>query len=293
MQEAKALLESGQLNAAIESLLKEVKANPSDITRRIFLFELCCLAGQWDRAEKQLDVVGMQDANAAISVLAYRGNLQAERDRQKLFTDGLAPHFLNEPPAYVDLLLDAINRIREGNYAEARVTLDEAEDLRPAFSGNLNGELDFEDFRDYNDLTSSVLELIVKGQYVWMPIEQIASLEIAAPTNLRDLVWTQARVEAKDGTVGEVYIPALYAGTTQSENDQARLGRATDWNELPEEIFTGIGLRLFFINGEDKPMLQVRNIEFTVEQEEETDSSEETASSDSQAEGETGEAANG
>jgi len=291
MQEAKALLDAGQLNAAIESLLGEVKSNPSDITRRIFLFELCCLAGQWDRAEKQLDVVGMQDADAAISVLAYRGNIQAERDRQKLFTDGLAPHFLNEPPAYVDLLLDAVNRVREGNYAEARAKLDEAEDARPAFSGNLNGELDFDDFRDYNDLTGSVLELIVKGQYVWMPIEQIASLEIAEPKNLRDLTWTQARVEAKDGTIGEVYIPALYAGTPKSENDQARLGRATDWNELPEEIFTGVGLRLFFINGEDKPMFQIRHIEFDVEEEEV--SPEETASPDSAAEGETGEAANG
>lgn len=265
MQEAKALFEAGQLDAAIEKLLAEVKAKPSDVACRTFLFELCCFAGQWDRAQRQLDVIGTQDAQAAIGVMAYRGNIDAERDRQKLFTDGLAPHFLIEPPPYIDLLLDAVNRIREGNYAEARAKLDEAEDARPTFSGFVNGE-EFSDFRDYNDLTGSVLELIVKGQYTWLPIEQVSTLEIVEPKNLRDLVWAPARIEAKDGTVGEVYIPTLYIGTSQSQDDQVRLGHKTDWEELPEEIFKGQGLRLFFVNGEDKPIFQLRQVEFHSEE---------------------------
>jgi type VI secretion system protein ImpE len=266
MQEAKALFEAGQLEVAIQRLLADVKAKPTDIASRTFLFELCCFAGQWDRAQRQLDVIGTQDANAAIGVMAYRGNIDAERDRQKLFTEGLAPHFLIEPPPYIDLLLDAVNRIREGNYAEARAKLDEAEDARPAFSGFVNGE-EFSDFRDYNDLTSSVIELIVKGQYTWLPIEQISTLEIVEPKNLRDLLWAPARIEAKDGTVGEVYIPTLYIGTSESQDDQVRLGHKTDWEELPEEIFRGMGLRLFYINGEDKPIFQLRQVEFHHEEE--------------------------
>ena len=49
--EARTLYDSGQLEAAIESLIGSVKANPGDTLQRTFLFELLCFAGQWDRAE--------------------------------------------------------------------------------------------------------------------------------------------------------------------------------------------------------------------------------------------------
>lgn len=286
MQEAKALFEAGQLDAAIEKLLASVKANPTDISQRTFLFELCCFAGQWERALRQLDVIGAQDANAAISVMAYHGNIEAEREREKLFSDGTAPHFLIEPPAYTDFLIDAINLVRQGNHKEARAKLDEVESERPAFSGILNNT-EFADFGDYNELTGCVLELIVKGQYTWLPIEQVSTLEIAEPTTLRDLIWAPARIEAKDGTVGEVHIPTLYAGTNKTQNDQVRLGHSTDWEELPEGIYRGTGLRIFLIDGEDKPIFQVNQVEFHIEEE---DSEDETADSTENA---AGEAANG
>lgn len=271
MQEAKALFDAGQLDAAIEKLLAEVKANPTDVSRRTFLFELCCFAGQWDRALRQLDVVGNQDTNAAISVMAYRGNIEAEREREAFFANGTAPHFLIEPPAYIDSVIDAVNCVREGKYAEARAKLDEAEGERPAFSGFIDNQ-EFGDFGDYNELTGSVLELIVKGQYSWLPIEQISTLEIAEPKSLRDLIWAPARIEARDGTVGEVHIPTLYAGTNKHQDDQVRLGRSTDWEELPEGIYRGTGLRVFLIDGEDKPIFQVRQVEFN-EQEVSSDES--------------------
>src|SRR5512139_4193717 len=110
------LYQTGQLSAATEALTAEVRANPTDASRRIFLFELLAFAGEWDRAEKQIDVLGQAGPQAAIAVEVYRANIAAERTRQRLFSEGLHPHFLNEPPAYVDRHLEAINRIREGNY---------------------------------------------------------------------------------------------------------------------------------------------------------------------------------
>lgn len=262
MQKAKALLDAGDLKGATEQLISDVKANPTDTTLRTFLFELLCFAGEWERAEKQLDVIGHQSMQTAIGVQAYRNNIKAERDRQRLFADGLQPHFLSEPPSYVDLLLAAVNRLREGNFAEAREQLDKAEEERPALSGKLNGDRPFADFRDYNDATGSVLELIVKDQYTWLPFEQISRVEIAEPKNLRDLLWANARIESRDGTMGEVFLPTLYAGSQQHENDQIKLGRMTDWRETSEDIYTGIGMRLFLVDDEDKALLQVRSIEF-------------------------------
>jgi len=262
MEKAKALLDAGELGAAIEQLISDVKANPTDTTLRTFLFELLCFAGEWERAEKQLDVIGHQSVQTAIGVQAYRNNIKAEQDRARLFSDGLQPHFLNEPPPYVDLLLTANNRLREGNAAEARELLDRAEEERPALSGKLNDNHAFADFRDYNDATGSVLELIIKDQYTWLPFEQIKRIEIAAPKNLRDLLWASARVESTDGTMGEVFLPTLYAGSFEHESEQVKLGRMTDWRERGEDIYTGVGMRLFLMDEEDKALLEVRSIEF-------------------------------
>lgn len=261
MATAKELLAASELTAAIDEVTRTVKANPSSIPLRISLFELLLFSGDWNRAEQQLDVIGHQSMENGLGVQVYRSNINAERDRSRLFSDGLRPHFISEPPAYVHLHLDAINRLREGSVGEARAILDRAEEERPALKNALNGA-SFSDFRDYNDLVGPVLEAIVQDQYTWIPFEQISRLEIDAPKNLRDLIWTPARIEAKDGTNGEIYIHTLYEGSYNHANDQVKLGRMTDWKDLGEDLYLGSGLRLFLLDGEDKALLDVRKIEF-------------------------------
>src|ERR1044072_7805743 len=170
MSQAKALFDAGKLDEAIAELVSDVKANPSDVNNRTFLFDLSCFAGDWTRAERQLDLIGHQSAQAELGVMIYRANIKAEQERRRLFTEGVAPHFLRDPPAHVDLYVEAINQMRQGNLAEARVLLDRAEEERPALTGKCNGK-DFSDFRDYDDLVAPVLEVIVKDKYVWLPFE--------------------------------------------------------------------------------------------------------------------------
>ena len=102
MNEAKTQLDAGNLNGAIEAALNTVKSNPTDVAARTFLFELSCFAGDWERAEKQLDVIGHQDVNAMIGSQIFKQNFHAERDRLRLFSDGLMPECLMTPPNYVD-----------------------------------------------------------------------------------------------------------------------------------------------------------------------------------------------
>src|SRR4030095_13610016 len=124
MSQAKSLFDQGHLGPAIEELTQEVKGNPSNIGLRTFLFELLCFAGDWDRAERQLDVIGHQNAKAQLAIEVYRNNMKTERHRRRLFMDGIAPHFLIEPPAYVDLLLSAIKSLQVGNEGETRRLID-------------------------------------------------------------------------------------------------------------------------------------------------------------------------
>ena len=54
---ARELYQAGKLNEAIQSLQAELRDNPTDVARRTFLFELLCFAGEYDRAEKHLDIL--------------------------------------------------------------------------------------------------------------------------------------------------------------------------------------------------------------------------------------------
>ena len=266
MNEVKTQLDAGDLKGAVEAALNVVKKSPTDVPARTFLFELSCFSGDWDRAEKQLDVIGHQDNNAMIGSLIFRQNFHAERSRLRLFSDSRKPEFLMPPPDYVLGLLTANNRLREGNAAEARTILDQVEELRPAFTCKING-VEAEDFRDYNDLTSCIFEVIVKDTYVWLPMEQVEKIEFIAPKSLRDLYWIQAKVETVNGTNGEMFFPSLYANSFKSDNDQVRLGRMTDWKDLGEEVYIGEGMRMFWSEGKDKPILELNEIEFIHDEE--------------------------
>ena len=204
-------------------------------------------------------------ANAATSS-AQSSSRKAERDRMKYFSDGLKPEFMTQSYPYVDDLLTANNRVREGNIAEARELLDKVEEERPAFACTVNGE-EFSDFRDYNDLTMCVFEVIHKDMYVWLPFEDILKIEFTKPNSLRDLYWLQGQVELRNGSNGEIFFPTLYSGTWKSENDQVRLGRMTDWRDLGNDLFVGEGIKLFWMDGKDKSILDIEIIEFKREDE--------------------------
>ncbi|HEX8339182.1 MAG TPA: type VI secretion system accessory protein TagJ [Pyrinomonadaceae bacterium] len=257
---AKALYDSGDLSAAVEEITREVKANPTDMPRRVFLFELLCFAGEWERAARQLDVIGHQGVGTEIGAQVYRNCLRAELDRGRLLRDGLQPHFLAEPPAYVDMHLEALGRVRAGDAAGARRLLDRAEEQRPALSGSLDGRL-FADFRDYDDFFAPVLELIVHDKYTWLPYEQVRSVRFEPPSQLRDLVWATASIETAESEM-RALVPVLYAGTGAHPDDLVRLGRATDWRELGPELYAGAGLRVFAADGAEVPALEVRTLEF-------------------------------
>src|SRR5438552_2538475 len=85
------LFQSGELQAAIQALGDEVRSAPLDAKRRIFLFELLCFAGDYDRAEKHLDVIAGTSQAANVGALLYRSALHAERTRQKMFEDSSFP----------------------------------------------------------------------------------------------------------------------------------------------------------------------------------------------------------
>ena len=52
------LLKEGRLGEAIEATGAQLRDDPSNARLRTFLFELLCFAGDYDRAEKHLKILG-------------------------------------------------------------------------------------------------------------------------------------------------------------------------------------------------------------------------------------------
>jgi type VI secretion system protein ImpE len=261
---ASELFKAGKLQAAVDAQLQEVKRNPADQAKRMFLFELLVFTGDLDRARRQIDAVTYGEAERDAVIIGYRKLLDAEQDRRKLFRDGKKPQFLGPPPEHVQWRLEAINCLRGNQQKEAKELLDRANAAVAPLPGSLNAT-PFDSLRDGDDLFASVLEVMAKGVYSWVPFEAIDSMAMNPPRAPRDLIWFPARLQLRDGQSGEVYLPALYYGTHDQTDEQLKLGRMTDWKEADGGPVLGVGLRTFVAEGQAIPLLDWRQLEFQAE----------------------------
>src|SRR5262245_15893865 len=88
---------AGHPQEAMAAATAEVKSRPTDTAQRGFLCELLCFAGDLERADRQLDVLGQQDPEALVGISALRQVVRAEQARQQFFTEGRLPEFLDAP----------------------------------------------------------------------------------------------------------------------------------------------------------------------------------------------------
>lgn len=226
---AQSLFAAGKLGAAIEALGVELRSNPADAQRRSFLFELTSFAGQWDRALKQLDVLAGNGQMAEAGTMLYRSAITAERVREHMFDTGDFPTAPAPEPV----------------------------------AGTLNGE-PFASITDADPRIGARLEVIAGGRYLWVPFAHVASIRMPGPKNLRDLHWAPAQLRlgpaVKDQDFGEVLVPALSPGAWRHDDDEIRLGRVVDWEELPSGDFAPIGQKILRVDGRDVPVLDVREL---------------------------------
>ena len=257
----KTLLDEGKLSEALAEVKQEVKAHPTDVQLRTLLFELLSVFGDWEGGKRQLDVIAHQDTSSALAIEVYQQVLKAEEKRQQVLQGEKEPDFFFHKPPYVQCHLDALTFLRMGKAEGAKVLLDQAEQQRPSCAGRVDGQA-FSEFLDGDDRLSSFLEVIVHESYAWVPFEHIKHLSVSTPKHLRDLIWVQADIEGVDGPIGPVFIPVLYSNSALSDNDQVRLGRMTQWESLGAGVTVGLGQRLFFVDEQDRGLLEVRDLEF-------------------------------
>jgi type VI secretion system protein ImpE len=253
---------AGQLQEAIDACATEVRENPTDGGRRSFLCELLYFAGDYERADRQLDALGHQDPQVMTAISMIRQLLRAEQARQQFYTEGRLPEFLAPPSPRLRLHLEASIHLREGQPAEAARLLADAETQRPQLSGTCDGR-PFDDFRDLDDLTACFFEVLTStGKYYWIPAERVELVEFHPWQRPHDLLWRRAHMIARDGPDGEVFLPALYAGASAETDNRLRLGRMTEWRGEDNEPVRGVGQRIFWVGGEERPILEIQTLLF-------------------------------
>jgi type VI secretion system protein ImpE len=254
------LYKAGKLQEAVEAQIQEVKKAPADMGKRLFLFELLAFSGDWERARRQIDAIKYEQLELESAVAGYRKLLDAEDARRRLFRDGLKPRFFIDPSPQVELRLQAVNRLRENNQAEAAGLLQQANDVCAGLKGTLNGK-PFVGLRDCDDQFAGVLEVMAQGGYFWVPLDQIESIAMKPPRFPRDLLWAPARVDLHEGASGEVFLPILYPGSAESADAEVKLGRRTDWKQgAPDGPTLGHGARLLLAGDNDAALLDCREL---------------------------------
>lgn len=257
---AKELYEAGRLDEAVAAALADVKRSPTDVAKRCLLAELLCFAGDLERADKQLDAIGLQDPEVVMSINMFRHVLRGEMSRREFFEQGSLPQFIDPPPEHVKLRLEASIRLREGAASEALELLEQADEARPRKSGVVNTQ-PMDDLRDLDDLIGSIMEVLTtNGKYYWIPIDRIESIEFRPPERLRDLLWRPARMVVRGGPDGEVFLPVLYSGSHAESEDPLRLGRSTDWRSVEGAPVRGIGQRMFLAGDGDLGIMELEEV---------------------------------
>lgn len=229
--DALSLYKAGQLQPAIDALGVELKKQPLDARRRTFLFELLCFAGEYARAEKQLDILSDASAEAAAGAMLYRSALHAERTRQEMFAEDKLP---------------------EGS-------------AHPSPAGDLNGS-PFAALSDADPRIGAHLEVFIAGSYTWIPFAYIESVETEAPKRLRDLLWLPAILHTTEDfrlqDLGEVLLPVIAPLSWKNPDDAVRLGRSTVWVEDKQHGAVPAGQKILLRGDEEEPFLEMRSLNF-------------------------------
>lgn len=253
------LLAEGKLDEALAALTSEVRAKPADHKLRIFLFQLLCVRGDWERAMTQLNVAADMHADNMLMAQVCRPALNCEALRAEIFAGQRAPLPFGEPEEWVVWLIQANQLLAQGELAAAAELRDRAFEAAPAVAGAINGT-PFEWVADADTRLGPILEAIVEGRYYWIPFSNISQMLLEEPADLRDAVWMPAQFVWANGGACVGLIPTRYPGSEAAADPALRLARRTDWVEKEGGHYLGLGQRTLATDHGEYPLMDVRTI---------------------------------
>lgn len=258
---AEQALKEGDAARALKLLTEQVRARPQDAKLRVFLFQLMCVLGQWERALNQLNVALELDAAMLPMVQTYREAIACETLRLQVFAGQKVPMLFGEPEPWIALLIEALLREGRGEPDAARQLREQGLEQAPMTGGTVDGQA-FAWMADADTRLGPMIEAVINGRYYWLPLNRLAQVDIDPPEDLRDAVWMPAHFQFSNG--GEVVglIPTRYPDTALAAGDLLTLSRKTDWRESPSGEFRGLGQRILATDAAEFALMDMRSIVF-------------------------------
>lgn len=256
------LLRDGRLQEAISAVTKAVQESPLDLRRRSVLWLLLRVAGEHERAERQLAALPDEEPEAKLTNLLLRSVSSAEQQRsQVLRGDADIPCF-GAPPPYLPHHAAGLRALAAGELDAARQAFATAESerpQRPAIVVDSGAPSQVADLRDIDDRLGSFLEIFFQNSYYWIPIERLQFLEMPPVQSLFDRVYRTAQIGIDD-QAHHVVIPALYADSARQKDDRMRLGQMTSFQPGLGGLSVAFGQRILCSGETEHSFLSLRSI---------------------------------
>ena len=114
------LVHAGKLEEALASLQEKVRNSPGDARLRVFLFQLLCVMGSWERALTQLQVLAEMDSGSMLLAQIFWPVLHCEALRLEVFSGSRTPVIFGEPEEWMGWLVQADQLLAKGESRAVR-----------------------------------------------------------------------------------------------------------------------------------------------------------------------------
>jgi type VI secretion system protein ImpE len=250
------------LEEELAALQQSIRNDAANVKLRIHLFQLLCVTGQWQRALSQLQLCGQMDIKSLPMAQTYREAIRMEHFRAEVFAGKRTPQVMGQPPQWIGPLIEALSLDGKGDHKAAAALRARAMEAAEPKSGKIDGKA-CEWLCDGDSRLGPTLEIIANGQYYWLPLESCNGVLIEPPVDMRDLVWAAGEVMLPNEGRVPVLIPTRYPGTELQTADTMRLSRTTEWRDLGDDQWAGMGQRMWMSDLGEHPILETRMIDFS------------------------------
>lgn len=265
LQQAESALKSGAPKQALELLTQAVKSKAGDAKLRVFLAQLLCVTGQWNRAHTQLNVMADLDS-ITIPMREMVGHaVRLEVVRDAVVNGKKPPMIFGMPDEFIAILIESLLMEGKADLTARDTLFTKAMETFVPCKGIINGEHPFDWLMDGDSRFGACFEVFINGRYYWVPFTHLSKIDFHPPEDLRDLIWANADLHFTNGGQALGMIPVRYPGSEKSDDGLIQLARKTEWTEVAPNYWRGLGHRVLVTGETDFDLLQIKSIEFNHE----------------------------
>lgn len=254
------VFDDSRFREQLQAITSRIKAEPLDASHRMALANLRLLMADYTKALQQMQAACRIEPQWQPSAYLAKTLIQAEQLRTAVFNGKIKPDLVLPPPAWLPAMIDAL---AAGHHAAADMRAEALEQAEEN-PGVLNGNQSFEWLTDGDSRLGPVFEVIIAGNYYWIPMEQVCEIQFQPIERPLDLLWRAIKINCHGTQIVEriCHMPMRYPikeGQTPSNQ------YATQWFEIPEmeNAWTGVGQRLWFTDQTTLPIEQACSIKFS------------------------------